>query len=136
MKRIDDKEMLEGIAIFETRLILPGSAICLPGVGIFLHSGITGESRNRIIQHEYGHYLDYKFGLEGDRKKLLGSYLLGFYVKIGLPSLLNLAWGFKRLPAFSGKHSRYWTEIRANRLAKAYFGNALAQDFEAFFPVA
>jgi hypothetical protein len=136
MKRINDIENLSGIGVFQTRFILPGSGICLPGIGIFLHSGITGESRNRIIQHEFGHYLDYKFGVDGDRKKLLGSYLLGFYVRIGVPSLLNLVWGINRLSAFSGNHRRYWTEIRANRLAKAHFGNSLARDFESFFPVA
>lgn len=136
MKRIHGIENIRGISVFQTSWIVPGSGICLPGIGIFIHSGIPKASRKRIIQHEFGHYLDYKFGVDGDRKKLLGSYQLGFYLEIGLPSLLNLVWGVNRMPAFSGEHRTYWTEIRANRLAKAHFGNSLAQDFDRFFPVA
>ena len=128
--------MLEGIRVFQTRWIKSGSGICLPGIGIFIHSDIPENGKKRIVQHEFGHFLDYKFGLDGDRKKLLGSFLLGFYFLIGLPSLLNLIGGINRFPIFSGDHRIFWTEIRANRLAKAHFGNNLAVDFDRFFPVA
>ena len=135
IKKIDDIEKLEGIGVFRTRLMLPGSGICLPGIGIFIHSDIPHKASKRIIQHEFGHYLDYRYGVDGDRKRLLGSHLLGFYGKIGLPSLLNLVWGINRIPAFAGDHRTFWAELRANRLASAHFGETLASDFAAFFPL-
>jgi len=136
IRRIRNIENLHGIGVFQTGLILSGTGICLPGIGIFIHDRIPESARKRIIQHEYGHYLDYKSGDEGDQKRFLGSHLLGFYLKIGLPSLLNLMWGINKIPAFSGNHRRFWTEIRANRLAKNHFGKTLAEDFERYFPTA
>lgn len=136
LEKIENIELLEGIRVFQTNWIKSGSGICLPGIGIFIHSDIPEFAKKRIIQHEFGHYLDYKSGLDGDRKRLLGSYLLGFYVLIGIPSFLNLISGVNRLPMFSGDHRTYWTEIRANRLAKTHFGNYLANDFDRYFPIA
>ncbi|HSF53929.1 MAG TPA: hypothetical protein VLA71_09270 [Algoriphagus sp.] len=135
IKEIKNIALVEGIRIFQTRWIKSGSGICLPEIGIFIHSEIPDHAKKRIIQHEFGHYLDYKNGFEGERKKLLGSYLLGFYILIGIPSLLNLVPGFNRLPVFSGDHRTFWTEIRANRLSKSHFGRFLADDFDRFFPV-
>lgn len=134
MQRINDIARLDGIAAYRTRWLVSGSGICLPGIGIFIHADIPAKATTRIVQHEYGHFLDYKCGLNGDRKCFLGSYLLGFYLKIGLPSLLNLLWGISRIPAFAGDHRTFWTEIRANRLAVAHFGSSLAVDFLAYFP--
>lgn len=136
IRKIRNIENLHGIGVFQTSLILAGTGICLPGIGIFIHDSIPEIARKRIIQHEYGHYLDYKSGDGGDQKRFLGSHLLGFYLKIGLPSLLNLMWGINKIPAFSGNHRRFWTEIRANRLAKNHFGDTLAEDFDRFFPTA
>lgn len=134
IKPLRNIENLEGIRVYQTRWIKSGSGICLPGIGIFIHSGIPDNAKLRIIQHEFGHYLDYRFGVDGDRKMFIGSYFLGFYVKIGIPSILNLVAGINRIPAFSGEHRKFWTEIRANRLAKAHFGESLAEDFSRFFP--
>lgn len=125
---------LNGIRVFETTWILQGTGICLPGIGIFIHSKIPENSKKRIIQHEYGHFLDYKFGLDGDRKKLFGSAFLGFYFLIGIPSLFNLMPFINQIPAFAGRHQCYWTELRANRLAKAHFGDLIAEDFDRYFP--
>jgi hypothetical protein len=135
ISRISNIDKVSGIAVYHTRLLLPGSGICLPGIGIFIHSDIPDSFRLRLIQHEFGHFLDYKYGLNGDRMKWLGSHLLGFYVRIGVPSMLNLLWGFNRFPAFSGDHRRFWTEIRANRLAQAHFGDTLDRDYERYFPL-
>jgi hypothetical protein len=136
IRRIRNIENLHGIGVFQTGLIWPGSGICLPGIGIFIHDGIPESARKRIIQHEYGHYLDYKSGDGGDQKRFLGSHLLGFYLKIGLPSILNLIWGINKIPAVSGDHRRFWTETRANRLANSHFGETLAEDFDRYFPTA
>lgn len=57
---------------------------------------------NQICQHEFGH--------TADSQRFGWLYLL----VIGLPSLLN-AMG-------KGDHNVFWTEIRANRHAKRYFG--------------
>ncbi len=135
MHSIQGIEKLEGIRAFRTRLIARGSGICLPGIGIFIHLDIPPTAQKRILQHEYGHYLDYKYGVNGDRKRFLGSYLLGFYVKVGLPSLFNLVPGLNKLAPFAGPHGGYWTELRANQLAARHFGSLLASDFKRYFPL-
>lgn len=127
--------LLPGIKVYRTRFIRKGSGVCLPGIGIFIHKEVKGEHFRRLVQHEYGHYLDFKNGLEGKRITLLGSAFLGFYLLIGLSSILNLTPGFRLLPAFSGDHRTFWTELRANRLARDFFGKELASDFERYFPV-
>ena len=133
-QRILSPAKVEGIRVFRSPFLVKGSAICLPGLGIFLSSSIPETVQIPIIQHEYGHFLDYQNGCEGDHKKFLGSRFLGFYLKIGLPSLLNLTPGFKNLRWFQGDHRTFWTEIRANRLAASHFGNYLAEGFTQRFP--
>jgi hypothetical protein len=133
-RRINSPEKLEGIGVFQTPFLVKGSAICLPGIGIFLSDSIQGFLQKAVIQHEFGHYLDYLHGYEGDRKRFLGSGLLGFYLKIGLPSLFNLIPGLNLLPWFAGPHRLFWTELRANQLASLYFGETLASDFSFRFP--
>lgn len=125
---------MKGIRVFQTSLILNGSGICLPGIGIFIHNEISEAVKLQIIQHEYGHYLDFKYGVNGDRKKILGSNLLGFYFLIGIPSLFNLIPVINRIPNFKGDHRTFWTELRANQLAKAHFGEFLSEGFERSFP--
>lgn len=127
--RFESLRAVGGIKVYRTRWIPKGSGICLPGLGIYIHQELKDDSLEQLIQHEYGHYLDYKFGFRGDRKKFLGSYRLGFYMKIGLPSVLNLTPGFRSLSAFKGDHRRFWTEIRANVLASEFFGKSLARNY-------
>lgn len=131
---IPNPPLVQGIRIFRSPWVVRGSAICLPGLGIFLSKTLPQSSDKAIIQHEYGHYLDYLRGFEGDQKRFLGSRLLGFYLKIGLPSLLNLTPGLRHLPWFKGNHRLFWTELRANHLASAHFGKELAEGFERRFP--
>jgi hypothetical protein len=135
IKRYDSFPALPGISVYQTSLIRRGSGICLPGIGIFIHKEVKGEHFRRLVQHEYGHFLDFKNGLEGKRITLLGSAFLGFYLLIGLPSLLNLTAGFRLLSPFKGDHRTFWTELRANRLAKEFFGKELAPNFERYFPI-
>jgi 3',5'-cyclic-AMP phosphodiesterase len=104
IRKIKKSEKLEGIGVFQTPLLAKGSAICLPGIGIFLSDAIPESLHKPVIQHEFGHYLDYLHGFKGDRKRFLGSGFLGFYLKIGLPSLFNLIPGINRLPWFRGPH--------------------------------
>ncbi|GMQ29641.1 hypothetical protein [Algoriphagus confluentis] len=134
LQRIPNPPLVHGIRIFRSSWLAKGAAICLPGLGVFLSKTIPLFAEKPIIQHEYGHYLDYLRGCEGDHKRFLGSRILGFYLKIGLPSLFNLTPGLRHLPWFRGDHRLFWTEIRANRLASAHFGKELAEGFEKRFP--
>jgi hypothetical protein len=134
VKELKNIPKVEGIRVYQTSWMLNGSGICLPGIGIFIHSGIPEKIKLQIIQHEYGHYLDFKHGVDGDQKRVFGSGLLGFYLGIGIPSLFNLIPILNQLSAFKGPHGTFWTEIRANRLAKAHFGAFLAEEFEKNFP--
>ena len=134
VSEIKNIQSVAGIRVYQTRWILGGSGICLPGIGIFIHSNIPAKAKQSIIQHEYGHFLDYKYGMTGDRKKVLGSHLLGYYLLIGIPSLFNLMPLIRQIPIFSGPHNTFWTELRANRLAKAHFGEFLAGGFDRNFP--
>lgn len=115
-KDISDEKNYPGVKIYESRLAASG-AITLPGIGIFVHPG--GGKDVGLLQHEYGHYLDYKFSPD------LNSFgtpsaTLNFYLTIGLPSIFNAATGL------GGDHGTYWTEIRANQWAQSWFGDKLS----------
>ena len=76
-------------------------------VDLWAGSWMRGEGEafilgNQICQHEYGH--------TADSQRFGWFYLL----IVGLPSLMS-ALG-------KGDHNSFWTEIRANRHAKVYFG--------------
>ena len=110
-------------------MIAEGSAVTLPGLGIYIHSSITGDARTRVLQHEYGHYLDYKFSPDLQMNVFNKSpAILNFYMKIGIPSFFNAATGI------GGDHRSYPTEIRANKWAEIWFGNKLAPRFNTFYP--
>jgi hypothetical protein len=87
---------------------------------------ITGDFKDYVTthpmyMHEYGHYLDSK-----------GSGLLYLPV-IGLTSLLSAASSDELTePPFS-THRDNWTEVRANRRAKKYFGNYYGVDWESHY---
>jgi hypothetical protein len=66
--------------------------------------------KNKLFMHEYGHTIDSRaFGL---------PYLFA----IGIPSIISAA---------GDDHSTYWTEKRANRRAKAYFGKYYGIDWNS-----
>lgn len=92
-----------GITVY---YINKGNSFALPGIGIFVNKHeplLTG-----YIQHEYGHYLQYK-----SRNMNLASYL----VRIGIPSALNLLLG-----ASSYEHDRMKIELEATALAHNFYG--------------
>lgn len=101
-------------------------------INIKIMDGISGNFRDRVISdplfmHEYGHTIDsWRFG---------PLYLIA----VGLPSLGSVVFG--------NDHRRFYTEIWANRNAKAYFGKyygidwnransyyTSAHPFEEFYP--
>jgi hypothetical protein len=82
--------------------------------------------RVQVLQHEYGHFLDYKNKFQPSIA--FGSpTLLSFYLTIGIPSIFNAATGL------GGNHNSYWTEVRANQQAKTWFGGSYISD-EKYFP--
>ena len=128
LENVSDSEKYPGINIYGTSLIDPGSAIALPGIGIFYDKEYyTGLNRLQTIQHEYGHYLDFKYTVGGN---MFSNNYVNYYIGIGVPSLLNTI----KAPGFKGKHKYYWTEIRANKWAEIYFGDNLAPLFKNQHP--
>lgn len=100
-------------------------AVCLPGIGIFINKNLFPQwFLPYVLQHEYGHYLDYKYA-----EDLKPFPIIQFYFRIGIPSLFNTATGI------GGSHKTYWTELRANRMAKEYMGDQLIKDYEKYFPL-
>ncbi len=81
-----------------------------------------------LLQHEYGHYLDYKLSIDLNYNLQSPSNIFNFYIGIGLPSLLNAATGI------GGDHGSYWTETRANDWATIWFGDKIAPGFTDYFP--
>jgi hypothetical protein len=131
---ISDPILFPDVKLYSTSFLIQGTAICLPGIGIFVHHSIHGNNRLRVLQHEYGHFLDFKTSKDLRRKRWLKSNFLGFYLGIGIPSLLNTIPLFNKIPSLDGNHREYWTELRANRLAKTWFGDRLVENFSSYHP--
>jgi len=121
--KVDRIDYLGGATFVTNENASKGNGVSLGGyININNRSRITGDFKdyvlnNPLYMHEYGHTIDSrKFGI---------SYLLA----IGLPSLIS-AGTSKDLdvPPYS-THSRSWSEIRANKLAKDYFGNHYGVDW-------
>ena len=91
-------------------------------LGSFIFGGIgniKADPHNPLFQHEYGHYIDSRrYGL---------SYLLA----IGIPSIVS-AWNSQSInvPPFR-THGSSWTEVRANKNAKKYFGRYYGVDWDS-----
>lgn len=117
---LSDPKQYPGINIYQNNDKSDMTAVTLPGFGIYIGGGFSGRSLNRVIQHEYGHYLDYRFSLDLNYN---GQGFTNFYLMIGVPSLFNAA------TDIGGSHSSYWTEIRANKWAEIWFGKNLDPDF-------
>jgi hypothetical protein len=113
-----------GIKIYESKTDLVSGAVTLPGFGIFVYKG--GSKDKGLLQHEYGHFLDYMFSGDINRPSMPGSPnipIVSFYLMIGIPSIFNAGTGI------GGDHGSYWTEIRANQWAEVWFGNNLSPEF-------
>ncbi|MBX2913135.1 MAG: hypothetical protein KF717_13235 [Cyclobacteriaceae bacterium] len=99
-----------GVKIYETSLMREYSGVTLPGIGILIHPSVRGVSRTKMLQHEYGHFLDSQY-FKGAR----------FYTEIGIPSIWNTI-------SDPSSHDSYWTEIRANKRAERFFGENYIPD--------
>ncbi|WP_144605507.1 hypothetical protein [Algoriphagus algorifonticola] len=103
-----------------------GTGVTLPGIGIFIHSSVKGRNRESMLQHEYGHFLDYKlsFDLYNTSTPTIPNIpILNFYLQIGIPSILNLTPGFNKIPGLDGRHKDFYTEKRADWWSKVFFGD-------------
>ncbi len=99
-------------------------AVTLPGFGIFVGGGVQGNYLTLVLQHEYGHFLDYLYSPD---LNLNGSSILNFYLLIGLPSILNSA--ATHIPDLGITHFDYWTEIRANQYAEMWFSDKYIKSY-------
>ena len=89
----------------------------MPGIGIFVGGGLSGIDLTRTLQHEYGHYLDYKYSSDLNTN---GMSIINFYMAIGIPSIITQ--GLEYIPKLGVKHYNFGTEVRANQWAKIWFG--------------
>jgi len=98
----------EGIRIFtlNTNRFNRGSAITIPGIGIFL--GVKQINNTGLLRHEFGHILQYR-----------QKGVLFFWFRIAPASLLS---AFKTSINKKHIHMHIWTEWSANRLSYNYFG--------------
>jgi hypothetical protein len=111
-----NSSVFPNISIYENKKLKGG--ITLPGIGII----VCDRNDIALIQHEYGHFLDYL-----NLKMKYGNILsfIVFYLYLGLPSLLNTIFDklFKR-----SSHALFYTEIRADNLAKQFFADKYLTD--------
>ena len=117
---ISDEKKYPGIKIYQTSAIAKGTAVTLPGIGIVIHSDFKpGLQMTKILQHEYGHFLDFKFSVDLNRNSPANpsSSILNYYIFIGLPSVFDLING-----SSYQKHQQLYTEKRADSWAKIWFG--------------
>jgi RHS repeat-associated protein len=110
-----------GIKIYQNYDPNDWTAVTLPGFGIYIGGHYTGDGLRKVMQHEYGHYLDYKNNMPAAVR------FPQFYLMIGVPSSLNAAdqW-------LGGPHSCFFTEIRANAEAQSYFGQTYLPDAKLY----
>lgn len=118
-RNLSDSKKYPGISIYQNNDKSDMTAVTLPGFGIYIGGGYEGTQLTKVMQHEYGHYLDYTFSPDINFN---GQGFIGFYLMIGVPSLFNAATGI------GGSHSSYWTERRANQWAEIWFGNDYIKD--------
>jgi hypothetical protein len=116
---IADTSKFPGVRVFQTDVIPAGTAVALPGIAILISFGYSGTELIKVLQHEYGHIIDARVGILKRGGKLLNYFL--FYLLIGLPSLASAIINKER-------HRYFWTEIRANRFAAAFFGQEYIND--------
>jgi hypothetical protein len=125
-RNLSDPKQYPGISIYQNNDKSDMTAVTLPGFGIYIGGGYSGRSLTRVMQHEYGHYLDYRFSPDLNYN---GQGFTNFYLMIGVPSLFNATTGI------GGVHPSYWTEIRANQWAQIWFGKNLDADFLKEYPL-
>jgi hypothetical protein len=96
--------IFEGIKIFEAHWMPVGAGMALPGFGIIVYPG--GSGNIKLLRHEFGHILQSK-----------ETGILSFYFEIGIPSLFSAMRNGKN----GHRHQMYWTEVWADQLSTLYF---------------
>jgi len=109
---ISNPKVYPGISIYETNQISGG--VTIPGVGIF----VDNRNDKALLQHEYGHYLNYQYW-----KLTWGSVIAGatYHTFISAPSIINM--GFDKALG-THTHADFFTESWADQFAKNYFGSS------------
>ena len=101
----------QGVLIYESPRLGYGynsGGIALPGIGIIVGVGAFSNQLDiGLVQHEYGHFLQYR---------LIGWFR--FYLMVGIPSLFSAWTKWHKKP-----HQLYWTELWANHLSSQQFNN-------------
>ena len=117
-KDISDEKNYPGIKIYQTSGVVMNTAVTIPGVGIFISSTIKpGLGMTQMLQHEYGHFLDYKFSPDLNSMGTPSSWL-NYMLIIGIPSAFDLMRG-----ASYDEHHEFYTEKRADQWAEIWFGS-------------
>jgi hypothetical protein len=119
---ISDTKNYPGIKIYQTPLVVEGTGVTIPGIGILISSSIKpGLGMTQMLQHEYGHFLDYTFSPDINGALNPASPNLpwvNYMIIIGIPSAFDLMRG-----SSYDEHHDFYTEKRADQLAKIWFGS-------------
>jgi len=113
LKDISNESRYPGVKIYSSPDTEGGVTL---GNMIFVNSNYLKRSsmkngRNSLLEHEYGHYLDYKFHF----KYNFTSYIY----QVGIPSIGSAA----GLGRYSHDHSKNPVERKADILSEAFFNN-------------
>lgn len=116
MRQIISMERFEGIPVVMLgfRKENTGSAVTLSGWGIICSSIFTGNRKQQILRHEFGHVLQSRYW---------GTWF--YYRKVAKYSMTSYFRG-------NAEHRRNWTEWTANRFSWKYFGRPGDWSFEEF----
>lgn len=106
-------ESIKGINYYSTNLFNEG-AITLPGFGTIVGRNNYDLPQDWLIQHEYGHYL--QFQRLREKYYLMGAYPM-YYLGIGIPSLYSASTSSSGI-----EHHQFYTEHGADILAYRHFG--------------
>ena len=124
---VDRVDYLGG-ATFATRENHSGASVSLGNyININIDNEITGGFQDRVLSdplfmHEYGHRRD---------SKIFGpTYLFA----VGIPSAISASKSISIKGEAYSTHDIFWTETRANRSAKQYFGKYYGVDWDRTSP--
>jgi len=120
-KDISDPKNYPGIKIYQTSAVVSGTAVTIPGLGIFISNDYDpGLEMTQTLQHEYGHFLDYTFSpdLNGAGQFMPTIPWVNYMTIIGIPSAFDLMTG-----STYDEHHDFYTEQRADAWAAIWFGS-------------
>ncbi len=101
---------------FNVGVFRKGAAVTIPGIGII--AGDAGIRNQDLLQHEFGHILQYrKWGF------------LFYWTRIAPSSLMSAS---KAGRDKSWHHMKCWTEWSANRLSYLFFNSPVDWDLNSY----